>query len=211
MITSNTLKLNSKWIVVYSLLAVFLTGGDLIAQGDPVKLIESKNIELQKLLKEKASSQTKAKKEKIKKLINDIFDFEELGRKSLGSKTYATFSDQQKVRFTQAFKTMVENSSMKRLEVYQSDSTQYEKPDFKKKNQKANVTAHTFYKGRESILVYKLFVLEGKWRAWDLVIDDLSTRRQYKERFSKVLKKKSIDELIAMLEKKAQEGTSNPK
>jgi len=165
-------------------------------------------MQLQKLLKEDASKHSAAKKNKIKKLINGIFDFKELGRKALGKKTYKSFSDEQKTRFTDAFKSMVENSSMKQLEVYKSDSTRYEKPTFKSEKKKAKVIAHTYYKGRESILVYKLFIVDGSWRAWDLVIDDLSTYRQYKERFSRTLKKKSIDQLIEMLEKKGDRGAA---
>jgi len=191
------------WLFAFMLLINAAFG-----QGDPVELINNKDLELQKLLKGNASKKSKAKREKIKELINDIFDFKELGRKALGSKTYKTFSEEQKTRFTNSFKTMVENSSMKSLEVYKSDSTRYEAPVYKSGKQKAKVVAHTFYKGRESILVYKLWVVDGNWRAWDLVIDDLSTYRQYKERFSRTLKKKSIDQLIEMLEKKGKSKDS---
>jgi len=179
----------------------------IFGQGDPVKAIESQNLKLQKLLKQDKSKHSKAKRAKIKLLINGMFDFVELGRKALGKKTWKTFSPDQQSRFTMAFKTMVENSSMKQLQVYRSDSTRYEEPVYKKKKTKAKVTAHTFFEGRESILEYKLWIVDGSWRAWDLVIDDLSTYRQYKERFSRTLKDKSIDDLIAMLEKKANEKT----
>ena len=39
--------------------------------------------------------------------------------------------------------------------------------------------------------------------AWDLVIDDLSTARNYKEQFGKILETKSIQDLIEILRKKA--------
>ena len=45
---------------------------------------------------------------------------------------------------------------------------------------------------------------DSSWIAWDLVIDDLSTARQYKESFSKILKTKSPDDLITTLEEKAE-------
>ncbi len=56
------------------------------------------------------------------------------------------------------------------------------------------------------MLEYKLSLVNGKWKAWDLVIDDLSTARNYKEQFSKILKDKSFAELIDIISKKADEA-----
>jgi Toluene tolerance, Ttg2. len=46
----------------------------------------------------------------------------------------------------------------------------------------------------------------GSWKAWDLVIDDLSTARNYKDQFSQILKDKSFAELIDIISKKADEA-----
>jgi hypothetical protein len=43
----------------------------------------------------------------------------------------------------------------------------------------------------------------GEWRAWDLVIDDLSTAGNYGDQFRKILQSSDMDALIARLEKKA--------
>ena len=48
--------------------------------------------------------------------------------------------------------------------------------------------------------------VNGKWMAWDLVIDDLSTARNYKDQFSQILKTKSFAELIDIISKKADEA-----
>ena len=44
------------------------------------------------------------------------------------------------------------------------------------------------------------------WMAWDLVIDDLSTARNYKEQFSTILKTKTFAELLEIVKKKADEN-----
>jgi phospholipid transport system substrate-binding protein len=49
-------------------------------------------------------------------------------------------------------------------------------------------------------------IVNVKWKVWDLVIDDLSTARNYKEQFSKILKDKSFAELIDVISKKADEA-----
>ena len=70
----------------------------------------------------------------------------------------------------------------------------------------ARVIAHLWNQGKESVLEYKMTLVNGKWKAWDLVIDDLSTARNYKEQFSKILKDKSFAELIDIISKKADEA-----
>ena len=101
---------------------------------------------------------------------------------------------------------MVRNSSAKRLEMYRTDSTVYEAPKMKKNNTEANVTAHLWYRGKESVLVYKMNLVGDVWMAWDLVIDDLSTARNYKEQFSTILKTKTFAELLEIVKKKADEN-----
>jgi phospholipid transport system substrate-binding protein len=44
---------------------------------------------------------------------------------------------------------------------------------------------------------------EGEWQAWDLIIDDLSTMRNYREQFKTILETKTLTELIEILKKKA--------
>lgn len=169
------------------------------APGDPVVIIRKKDGELQKLLREKP-----AKTDRIKVLINGIFDFEELGKKALGPDLWKTLPADQQKRFVKAFREMVENSSIKKLEAYQSDSTAYDAPDLREA--KATVTSHVFTKGQESIVVYKLLLKEGEWKAWDLVIDDLSTAGNYGDQFKKILQSSNMDGLISRLEKKAGGG-----
>lgn len=165
--------------------------------GDPVAIIKKKDAELQKMLRDKEASK---KTDRIKVLINGIFDFEELGKRALGPETWKTMNPTQQKRFVKAFREMVENASVKKLEVYQSDSSTYDPPEVAA--EKATVTAHVWTKGTESIVTYKLHAKDSTWKAWDLVIDDLSTARNYGEQFKKILQTSNMDGLIAKLEKK---------
>jgi phospholipid transport system substrate-binding protein len=167
--------------------------------GDPVAIIKKKDSELQKMLRDKGAS-----KDRLKVLINGIFDFEELGKRALGQDTWKTMTPDQQKRFVKAFRAMVENASVRKLEAYESDSSTYEAPEIA--NGKASVTAHVWNKGTESVVTYKLLAEDSTWKAWDLIIDDLSTARNYGDQFKTILKTSNIDGLIAKLEKKANEG-----
>lgn len=168
------------------------------APVDPVSKLRTQDAELQKLLRDKNVSQQTTR---VKTLINGIFDFEELGRRALGTANWNKMTPDQKTRFVKAFKAMVENSSVKRLEAYTSDSTRYEPAAIN--GERATVRATVYSKGADSHVEYKLLLKNGEWRAWDLVIDDLSTAGNYGDQFRKILQKNDFNNLIERLEKRA--------
>ena len=174
------------------------------AAEDPVAAIKKKDVELQTLLKK--SSRNAKEMERVKSLLNDSFNFEELARKSLAADVWKAQDEASQKKFVAEFQRMVRNSSAKRLEVYRADSTIYD-PAKMKGDKEARVVAHLWNKGKESVLEYKMSLgADGNWKAWDLVIDDLSTARNYKDQFSQILKNKSFAELIDVISKKADEA-----
>lgn len=176
----------------------------LAFSADPVSAISKNDKELQSLLKKK--SLTSKDNERVKGLLSDVFNFKLLAEKSLPKDTWASLDEASRETFAAEFQRMVRNSSAKRLEMYRTDSTIYDTPKMKKNNTEANVTAHLWYKGKESVLVYKMTLVDGNWMAWDLVIDDLSTARNYKEQFATILKTKSFADLLEIVKKKADES-----
>ncbi|MBQ3839087.1 MAG: ABC transporter substrate-binding protein [Fibrobacter sp.] len=190
---------------MFKKLMILVVGLSLVAFAaeDPIATIKKKDGELQALLKK--SNHTAKEKERVKDLLSDSFDFEMLAKKSLSAKDWDAQDAASQEKFVSEFKRMVRNSSAKRLELYRADSTIYEPAKMKKDNE-ARVVAHLWNKGKEAVLEYKMTQVNGKWMAWDLVIDDLSTARNYKDQFSQILKTKSFAELIDIISKKADEA-----
>lgn len=184
-----------------SVLALFAA---MAFSADPVQAISKNDRELQTLLKKKNLSTKDG--ERVKSLLSDVFNFGMLAEKSLPKETWSGLDKASRENFAAEFQRMVRNSSAKRLEMYRTDSTIYDAPKMKKNNTEANVTAHLWYKGKESVLVYKMTLVDGNWMAWDLVIDDLSTARNYKEQFATILQTKSFAELLNIIKKKADES-----
>ena len=184
-----------------SVLALFAA---MAFSADPVQAISKNDRELQTLLKKKNLSTKDG--ERVKSLLSDVFNFGMLAEKSLPKETWSGLDKASRENFAAEFQRMVRNSSAKRLEMYRTDRTIYDAPKMKKNNTEANVTAHLWYKGKESVLVYKMTLVDGNWMAWDLVIDDLSTARNYKEQFATILQTKSFAELLDIIKKKADES-----
>ena len=173
------------------------------AADDPVMTVKKKDAELQTLLKK--SNRNAKEMERVKSLLNDSFDFALLAKKSIAKGDWEKQDAASQEKFVAEFQRMVRNSSAKRLELYRADSTIYE-PAKMKGTDEARVVAHLWNKGKESVLEYKMSLVNGNWKAWDLVIDDLSTARNYKEQFGQILKNKSFAELIDIISKKADEA-----
>ena len=109
-------------------------------------------------------------------LLSHSFDFKLLAQKSLATGVWKEQNPATLDTFANEFQRMVRNSTAKKLEMYRADSTIYEEPKLKGTDE-ARVTAHLWYKGKESVLEYRMNLINGSWKAWDLIIDDLSTAR----------------------------------
>jgi len=191
--------MSKRWIVAVLLTVSFA----LAAPPDPVAVVKKKDSELRAMLQAQRKSPTPERTQQLKVLINSLFDFEELARRAIPSRTWKEASEEQKSRFVAEFRRMVENQSVKQLDAYTSDSSRYEPPVIN--GEKGEVTARVWNKKQMAVLVYKMNYVNGQWRAWDLVIDDLSTMRNYRDQFSKILKEKSFEQLITTIKEKADE------
>lgn len=184
------------------LLSSFLLVGAALthASGDPVAEVQKKDNALKAYLqKTKGQTLTKVQQDSLKQLINGIFDFSELGKRSLG-KNWGDLNEAQQKDFIAVFKRMVENTSIKRLENYRSDSARY---TVSGTGEKTVVKGKIWNKGKSSKVEYKLFEVKGAWKAWDFVLDDLSTLKNYREQFATIFGKEGYEGLMKRLRKNA--------
>jgi phospholipid transport system substrate-binding protein len=182
-----------------ALLVLLVLTGAVFAQSkpDPVDDVRRHDQELQAMLK-RYKSTDKAQQDTLKSLINGMFSFQELGKRALG-KTWATLKKPDQDSFVAVFRKMVENSSIKRLESYRADSTQYSVATGT--GDKTVVTAMVFNRGKSSKVVYKLFLEGTNWKAWDLILDDVSSLRSYRDQFSSIVGKEGFEGLMKRLRK----------
>jgi len=178
----------------------------LFAAQDPVALLKKNDLELQKELVKKSHTQKEI--ERIKVLSSGLFDFAKMAERSLPKKTLDAITPEQKANFSKEFQRMVENSSVHKFKTTKftpPDSTVYEEPKYRRDGAEVWVSIHTWSKGKDMLMVYKMDKESDSWRVWDLVIDDLSTTRNYQDQFKSILETKSFNELINTVKEKADE------
>ncbi|MDR0517028.1 MAG: ABC transporter substrate-binding protein [Fibromonadaceae bacterium] len=186
--------------------SIFMFAAVLASAQDPVALLKKNDAELQKELKKKSHTQQEI--ERIKTLSSGLFDFAKMAERSLPKKTLDTLSPALKTQFVKEFQRMIENSSVHRFKTTKftpPDSTVYEEPKYKKDNAEVWVSIHSWSKGKDMLMVYKMDKEGSSWRVWDLVIDDLSTTRNYQDQFKSILETKPFNELIKTVKDKADE------
>jgi phospholipid transport system substrate-binding protein len=185
---------------------LFFAGTLTFAAQDPVALLKQNDVELQKELKKKSHTDNDIKR--IKYLSSGLFDFAKMAERSLTKKTWDTVSAAQKATFVKEFQRMIENSSVHKFKTTKytaPDSTVYEEPKYKKDDNEVWVSIHSWSKGKDMLMVYKMDKAGDSWRVWDLVIDDLSTTRNYQDQFKSILETKPFKGLIETVKDKADE------
>ncbi len=187
-----------------AVLAMVLALNSLFAgtTAPPDQLIRTRNETIKKILDRAGDTVDDATREKLKDIINGLIDFRELSRLALG-KYWDERTEQEKKDFVEVFRKLIRNSSVKKLEIYRADRIVYEKPVIK--GDKATVTT-VAYKGRKSVeIVYKMHKVEGEWKVYDMVIDGLSTARNYRDSFYRQIAKTSYQEMYNKLVKRLKE------
>jgi phospholipid transport system substrate-binding protein len=189
-----------------TIISLFMCVAAFAATQDPVNLLKQNDLELQKELKKKSHTAEDIKR--IKFLSSGLFDFSKMAERSLPKKTLDTVSKNLKAEFSKEFQRMIENSSVnkfKNTKYTPADSTIYEEAKYKKDGAEVWVSIHSWSKGKDMLMVYKMDKEGDSWRVWDLVIDDLSTTRNYQDQFKSILETKSFKELIKTVKEKADE------
>ncbi len=171
------------------------------ASREPLELIKNRNQTITQILDKAGEKVDDATREKLKDIINNLIDFRELSRQALG-KYWDERPDAEKEEFVDVFRQLIRNSSVKKLEIYRADKIEYKEPEIE--DDKATVTT-VAYKDRKSVeIVYKMHKVSGEWKIYDIVIDDVSTARNYRSSFYKQIEKTSFREMLDKLKERLE-------
>lgn len=186
---------------IFTALTIVLVCRAIQGENNAKELIINKDLELKSAINRFNRAQTPANREKIITVINGVFDFYHMGHQALPTEVWNAADSTLRNIFIFQFKRMIENSSINKLEFYQSDSIFYDLEETDEKS--AIVSARLWRKGRYTLLHYKMIKSDKIWKVWDLVIDDLSTVRNYRDQFKIILESKTLKELVTILKRKA--------
>jgi phospholipid transport system substrate-binding protein len=174
--------------------------------GDQLRQSTDKILEILKDPRFKGESKKNERREKLREVLYQRFDFTEMAKRSLGAEWRRHTPEEQK-EFVTLFTNLLEDAYLGKIESYSGEKVQYIKE--RQDADYAEVdTRIVDKKGQEFLINYQLHNVNEDWKVYDVVIEDVSLVNNYRSQFSRVLEKSSFKEL---LERMRQKTFSAPK
>lgn len=196
------LRRRSSWVV---LAASILTGiASPLLAGEPLDLVKSaaeRAIQVLKDPKLKAPEKKTERIERLKEIINPIFDYEEMARRTMGPHWRRRTPAEQE-EFYRLFRAFLEKIYSTKVDFYDGERVAFGREAIDGDYAQVESTV-TDSKGMESPVVYRLKRTDGKWKVYDAIVENISIVNNYRSQFDRVISKSSYDELKRMLKEKA--------
>jgi len=196
--------MNICWFVVLAALSFPSLGRSEqkapIALPDPIAHLKNHDAQIQAIL-DQTSGDTllPALRGKIKQHISSTFDFAELSRLALGSH-WTERTPAERAHFTQTFRGIIEEQNFDTfLRYYREGKITYQSATVDDNH--ATVVGAVPLKREHVEIIYKMHIVEGTWRVYDLTIDGVSTAEGNRRRYARYIEKKSYQQLITQLDK----------
>ena len=162
------------------------------------EFIKSKLDAVFSVLQKKDLSQ-QAKNSEVEKIVTPMFDFELMGKLSLGKKYWPDLSPEQREKFTELFVERLRQSYLDKLKAYTDEKIIYESPVAVKK--KVHVPTQLISKGKKISMLYKLYSSNNSWKIYDVEIEGVSIIRSYRSQFNEILQKGTFEDLLQKMQK----------
>lgn len=162
--------------------------------GDQVRQTTDKLLAILKDPQLKGESKKNERRDKLREVIYQRFDFTEMARRSLGSEWRRRSPEEQK-EFVKLFTGLLERAYLDNIESYNGEKFRYLKEQ--EDNNHAEVDTKIIdNKGQEFSVNYRLHKVNGDWKVYDVVIEDISLVNNYRSQFNRVLATSSYEELV---------------
>jgi phospholipid transport system substrate-binding protein len=172
--------------------------------GEPLKIVKTaadRAIEILRDPKLQGGDKKKERIDRLKEVVNPIFDYEEMAKRALGSH-WRRRSPAEQEEFVKLFRDFLETTYSDKVDLYDGQKVVFGRETVD--NDFAQVESTVVSgKGEEYSVLYKLRRVESKWGVYDAVIENISIVNNYRSQFDRVIVKGSYDELKKMLKDKA--------
>jgi len=191
------------WLILW-LVAFLLRARNEARAGEPLDLVKTavdKAIQVLRDPQLKTSEKKKERLERLKEVIDPIFDYEEIARRSLG-RHWRRRTPAEQEEFAQLFRAFLERIYSDKVGLYEGEKIVFGREtvdgDFA---QVESIVINA--KKEQTAVVYRLWRSGGKWKVYDAVIENVSIVNNYRAQFDRVISKSSYEDLKKMLKDKA--------
>ena len=144
----------------------------------------------------------------IRKVAHDIFDFEEISRRTLGRHWQPRSPDERR-EFVGLMADVLEQAYIGRIETYSDESVRFlgDVPDGDVATVKTRIVTKS---GTEIPVDYRMIDRGGRWIAYDVSVEGVSLVGNYRGQFDRIIQRQSFAELIKALRAKQTAPPDRP-
>jgi len=173
--------------------------------GAPLEALKCTVDKITGVLDDKAMRDTLSREaliEKLKAVSQDRFDWEEIAKRSLGL-YWKDRSEEEKSEFTALLKNLLLNSYLTKItDNYSGQSVIFDKEIIDEGN-KAQVESRIVNKADTSIVIGARLMQKGDtWLVYDLIIEGVSSLKNYRAQFYDIIRQSSYGDLLKRLKEK---------
>ena len=146
-----------------------------------------------------SSNDDRTRKEMLRETLSPLFDWAEMAKQALG-KNWGVAAGRES-EFVSAFSEFLGNAYIGQIGSYRDEKVLFLQESIE--NNRAQVrTKIVSNKGEPTSVNYRLHRLEGEWKIYDVVVEDISIVGNYRAQFNRILAKGSFEELLRLLKEK---------
>jgi phospholipid transport system substrate-binding protein len=192
-----------KGIAAFSLGIFLVIQPVCVAAGAPGDQVRQSVDTLLAILKDprlKQEGKKNERDEELKKIIYQRFDFTEMARRALGPEWRRHTPEEQK-EFVKLFTDLLERAYLKQIESYSGQKIRYlnEREDSSYAQVDTRIVDN---KAQEFSVNYRLHNVNGDWKVYDVIVEEISLVDNYRAQFSRVLASSSYRELVNRMKDK---------
>ena len=188
-------------ILLYTAFSILLVGQAAADDKSAAEEFLKNNLDAVFTVLQKKDLSQQAKNSKIEEIVTPMFDFELMGRLSLGKKYWPDLSPQQKDKFTELFVERLRQFYLNKVTAYTDEKVVYEAPVAD--NKKVHLPTQLISKGNKISMLYKLYSSSNSWKIYDVEIEGVSIIRSYRSQFTEILQKGTFEELLQKMQEPA--------
>jgi len=150
---------------------------------------------------ERGVPNTERARSEIRRIANDLFDFDEMAKRTL-SRHWAARSRAEQAEFVSLFTDLLERSYLGRIETYAGEKIAYvgETVDGEYALVRSKIVSPR--RRQDTALNYRMVYRDGRWRVYDVLIDGVSFVSTYRSEFNRVIAGSSYRALVDALRNK---------
>jgi phospholipid transport system substrate-binding protein len=189
------------YIAILILFLVFFTHAQA---GAPLELVRTSVDKAIEILKDPNFSSNDKKKERVDRLreaLDGIFDYGEMAKRALGIHwRQRTPAEQEEL--VKLFRNFLQSVYSDKIDLYGGQKVRFGRAVIDSEFAQVETTIIQ-PKGDEIAVIYKLRQVNGQWKVYDAVVDNISIVNNYRSQFDRVIASSSYEELVKRLREKA--------